>query len=250
MKLHSLRFLVLGLLVVAAAFAADPRKKLVMLISEPEYDTARTLPEFATKFLEKDFRVVTVPGAQVGDENSFTGMNELADADVVLVSVRRRTPPQAQLDAVRAYLAAGKPLVGIRTASHAFALAKNQKLTQGGAAWPEWDAEVIGGSYTNHHGRGTLTTVTAAAANDPLLRGVKLPFESTSSLYKVSPLRTGAHAILTGTIPGQPPEPIAWTFQRRDGGKSFYTTLGAPDDFKHPSFTTLLRNALLWAAKK
>ena len=53
----------------------------------------------------------------------------LREADVLFLSVRRRTPPQEQLEAVRAHLDAGKPLVGIRTACHAFSPLPNAPVT-------------------------------------------------------------------------------------------------------------------------
>ena len=244
-------FLAATVLSACAAFAADSRKKLVMLIAEHEYETATSLPEFATKHLAKDFRVVTVTGSLAPGENAFDGIKEIADADVLLVSVRRRTPPRAQLDAIRKHVAAGKPVVGIRTASHAFSLSRNQKLAEGNAEWTEFDAQVIGGSYSNHHGKGPAIKVTladGAKASHPILSGVKLPFESAYSLYKNTPLRPGAQPLLTGSIPNQPPEPVAWVFTRADGGRTFYTSLGGPTDFQNPSFVTLLRNGLRWAA--
>lgn len=231
------------------AFGADSRKKLVMLIAEPEYDTARTLPEFAARQLAADFRVVIVGGTSDAGDTSFANLQEIADADVLLVSVRRRTPPEAQLAAIRRHVQAGKPVVGIRTASHAFVLAKNQKPAAGNADWPEWDAAVIGGNYANHHGKGPPTVVTKTGTDHPILDGVTLPFSSESSLYRNTPLRAGAVALITGTIPNQPAEPLAWTFTRADGGKTFYTSLGSPSDFKNPSFVRLLRNGLVWAAR-
>lgn len=241
--------LLLALVAAAVSSAADARKKLVMLIAEPEYDTAKTLPEFARTQLAQNFRVVTVSGSSAAGETGFDDIKQLADADVLLVSVRRRTPPKAQLDAIRRHVQAGKPVVGIRTASHAFALAKGQTIADGNADWPAWDAEVIGGNYANHHARGPVTAVTAALSDHPILRGVTLPFTSESTLYKNTPLKPGATALLTGTIPGQPPEPIAWTFTRPDGGRTFYTSLGGPSDFKNASFVQLLRNGILWAAQ-
>lgn len=251
----SLRLLLtlLGLaLATTAALAADARKKLVMLIAEHEYETAQTLPEFAARHLAKEFRVVTVTGSLAPGEVAFDRINEIADADVLLVSVRRRTPPKAQLDVIRRHIAAGKPVVGIRTASHAFALSRNQKLADGNAEWAQFDHEVIGGNYSNHHGKGPVTTATASspeAARHPILRGVTLPFTSDATLYRNTPLRPGATALLTGTIPNQPPEPLAWTYNRPGGGKTFYTSLGGPGDFKNPAFVQLLKNGLLWAAQ-
>ena len=244
------RLLVLLVALTAALHAADARKKLVMLVAEPEYDTAKTLPEFAKKFLEKDYRVTIVSGTPGANETSFDRIEELNDADVLLVSVRRRTPPKAQLEVIRRYVAAGKPVVGIRTASHAFALARNQKLADGNADWPQWDEQVIGGNYANHHGKGPPIAIAAVDAQHPILRGVKVPFESQATLYRNTPLRAGARALLNGTIPKQPTEPLAWTFQRADGGRTFYTSLGAPSDFENASFTQLLKNGIAWAAQR
>jgi type 1 glutamine amidotransferase len=237
----------LGLFLALSASAADARKKLVMLVAEPEYDTAKTLPAFAAQFLEKDFRVVTVTGSTEKDQNSFDQINEVADADVLLISVRRRTPPKDQMDVIRAYIAKGNPVLGIRTASHAFVL-RTGKPAEGLADWPNWDAEIFGGHYTNHHGHGPIATIKADLPNHPILKGVPVPFTSDAWFYQVSPLQPGATALLTGAIPDKPAEPVAYTFTRKDGGRSFYTSLGSPSDFQNASFQRLLRNALLWAA--
>jgi type 1 glutamine amidotransferase len=142
-------------------------------------------------------------------------------------------------------------VVGIRTASHAFVLGKGQTLPAGHADWPTWDADVIGGNYANHHAKGPITQVTLAAgapATHPILQGVPLPFTTSSTLYRNTPLRANTTPLLAGTIPGQPTEPLAWTFVRADGGRTFYTSLGGPEDFKNPAFVRLLRNGLKWAA--
>src|SRR3954468_12195164 len=107
MKLPTRFFLVAcAILLAGTAWAADSRKKLVMVIAEQEYETIKTLPEFAAKELAKDFRVVTVSGSIAPGENSLNPIGEVADADVLLISVRRRTPPQAQLEAIRRHVAA------------------------------------------------------------------------------------------------------------------------------------------------
>jgi type 1 glutamine amidotransferase len=247
--LHRITLVAILAALAGTLHAADARKKLVMLIAEPEYQTATTLPEFAAKFLEKDYRVVIVSGTPGANEMSFDHIEEVASADLLLVSVRRRTPPVAELDVVRRYVAAGKPVVGIRTASHAFALGKGQKLGEGQADWPQWDEQVLGGNYGNHHPKSPPIAVAALDAKNPILRGVKVPFTSESTLYRNTPLRAGAHALISGTIPNQPTEPLAWTFKRADGGKTFYTSLGSPTDFQNESFTRLLKNGIDWAAK-
>src|SRR4051794_32902199 len=83
-------------LLLGTARGADSRPKLVMLIAEPEYKTAETLPKFAAQFLSKDFNVVIVSGSTAAGETSFDHIEELKSADVLLVSVKRRSPPREQ----------------------------------------------------------------------------------------------------------------------------------------------------------
>lgn len=228
--------------------APDPRPKLVLLLAEPEYKTAETLPRFAEQFLARDFRIVIVAGSVGEDQMAFDpNIDEVKTADVLLVSVKRRTPPKAQMDIIREYVRSGKPVVGIRTASHAFVLRKGVPAT-GEADWPRWDEEVFGGNYTGHHQDGPVTTIMAADAAHAILRGVALPFRSTTKLYKVSPLRANAQAVLTGSIPGELEQPVAYVAKHSGGGRAFYTSLGGPADFEDPSFRQLLVNAIKWAA--
>lgn len=241
----------LASLVLAAlpAHAAN----IVLMIGEDEYRTWETLPEFAKTSIEPLGHHVTIIQADPVDQNQFPGLIEaLKDADLLLLSVRRRTPPKEELEALRAFLASGKPLVGIRTASHAFALRPNDTLTDPKlATWQTFDPEVLGGHYSNHH-RGedkTIVSLAPGAADHPILKGVTLSgLTGNGTLYKNTPLAAGAQPLLVGTIPNQPSEPIAWT--HRHGwrqAKVFYTSLGHPDDFKEAAFRRLLLNAIAWA---
>ena len=237
-----------GRAVGAARAKNETLQKLVMLIAEAEYSTAETLPAFAANHLEKDFCVVILIGSLEPGANGFDRIEEVASADLLLVSVRRRLLPPGQLDLIRRHVAAAKPVVGIRTASHAFAPSRNQAVPAGAAAWLEWDNEIMGGSYNGHYGNTDYPTITAAAPASPILRGLRLPYTLKYSLYRTSPLQPGAQPILMGTIPGHPSEPVAWTFTHRGGGRAFYTSLGIPEDFTDPGFNAFLRNAILWAA--
>lgn len=229
--------------------AKNPRKKLVMLLADGHADTGNTaLPDFAKEFLDPEFRVVVLNGSMAADQHAFERMEEISDADVILVSVTRRAPPKAQLALVRRYVAAGKPIVGIRTATHAFAISKGQPFPAGGADWPEWDAEIIGGNYTGLVRGNPTVTPSPGSPLGPGVRNLGLPYTGNSPLYKVSPLRAGARPLLIGTVVGQPAEPVAWTFIRKDGGRTFYTSLGVAGDFKNAGFKEFLRDGIRWAA--
>ena len=186
----------------------------------------------------------------VGDNKTMEipGFAEaLGKADLVLLSIRRLAPLPKDLEALKQYLAAGKPLMGIRTACHAFD-AKG-KFPQGHAEWVKFDPEVIGGHYTGHYPAGIVATIEAAAFRDgkphAVLTGIKTPFQSQGSLYKTSPLAGSATPLLIGSIPDQKAEPVAW-LNTTGKAKVFYTSLGCKEDFDSPQFGLLMHNAARW----
>ncbi|MCP4887423.1 MAG: ThuA domain-containing protein [Planctomycetaceae bacterium] len=232
-------------------FAAENElPHIVMLIAEREYATEESLTAFAKERLQ-EFRVTSVVAA-ANDRNSLVGTDAIESADLLIISVRRRTLPKDQLDRVRRYVAAGKPVIGIRTASHAFSL-RGKETPEGRAVWPEFDSQVFGGNYANHHGNSLKTTIDLAkrpvVTNSPVIEGLApaLPASSQGSLYRVSPVAETADVLLIGRVQGAKPEPVAWTYRRGDGGKSFYTSLGHRDDFRGKVLPSLLANAIDWA---
>jgi type 1 glutamine amidotransferase len=161
--------------------------------------------------------------------------------------VRRRAFDQNVMDMVRQHIKGGKPVIGIRTASHAFQLRK-ETLPVGHQEWTNWDHEIIGGNYNGHLGKGLTCQIyqTSKVLNHEILDEVKLPFPTPATLYRNSPLPKSSTALLTGEVKGHPPEPVAWINKTTSGGKVFYTSLGHVDDFKKPAFHQLLKNGIKW----
>jgi type 1 glutamine amidotransferase len=233
-------------------FSEDKRPHVAILMAEDEYKTEQSLPPFALPNLGPDFKLSYIYSDEKG-RNTLPGIEALNDADVAIISVRRRLLPREQLDVVRKFIAAGKPIIGIRTASHAFAPRPNEKVPEGHDAWLTFDPDVLGGHYTGHHGVGPRVTIAVAsgAEQHAILKGIDVAkLLGNGSLYKSAPLAKSATAILTGTVPDKPAEPIAWINTRADGGKTFYTSLGHIDDFAEPAFRQLLVNAVKWAVAK
>lgn len=222
---------------LGGARAANAPLKVVMLSGSGEYKSAESLPAFA-RFLEGRFNVkATVLQAQ-GDKE-IPGLEALEGCDVMLLFTRRIRLEGEQLERVKNYCLAGKPLVGVRTASH------------GIQTWLALDKEVLGGNYRGHYGSGAKQTVTLHpdAKDHPVLAGVK-DFASEYSLYKTGPLAADATLLLSATTPqAAAPEPAAWVREYK-GARIFYTSLGGPTDFENPSFRQLLTNALFWAARR
>ncbi|MFP6768875.1 MAG: ThuA domain-containing protein, partial [Planctomycetaceae bacterium] len=225
-------------------FKNDRRPKAVFLVAERIYNTKSTLPVLAKQLFENQLGFETTVLHAADGVHELKGMAEaITRADLVIVSVRRRALPKKDLDALRAHLAAGKPLIGVRTASHAFD-ARGQG-PKGHAEWPGFDAEILGGNYHGHHPSGPTTSVASTGARHPILAGISGPFTSKGALYMPSPLAKGATPLLMGSIPGKKAEPVAWTNQF---GKArvFYTSLGHESDFRSPQFRQLMENAVRW----
>ena len=233
-------------------FSEDKRTHVVIVSAEDEYQTEITLPKFAARQLGRDFKtsVVFESASSTKAGHQLPGLDVVNEADVLLLSVRRRVLPPAQLEIIKAYVAAGKPVVGIRTASHAFSL-RAADPPDGFAAWPEIDRDVFGGNYQGHTGNQTKGLIRKLAeVTHPILSGISdSEFTSGGTLYLTSPLDPNATELLRGRIEGTDQQhPAAWTFPRKDGGRSFYTSLGHPADFDLPVFQRLLLNSLYWAA--
>jgi type 1 glutamine amidotransferase/nicotinamidase-related amidase len=225
-----------------AAAGRDRNPNIVFAIAEDEYDAKTTMPEFASEELEKRFGWKPVI-LQSDSKTDLPDTEAIEKADLLVVFMRRREIPENQLNRFKAYFEAGKPVVGVRTASHAF------------QNWLEFDHAVLGGNYTNHYGNPPDVTVRPSSGGlvaSPLLRGVVAEggsWRSHSTLYRNTPLAPTATPLLAGKWDEKPEEPVAWT-NTHNGGRVFYTSLGTPDDFKDPHFRRLLLNGILWALDK
>ncbi|TWT60585.1 SMP-30/gluconolactonase/LRE family protein [Rubinisphaera italica] len=226
-------------------YRGDQRPNVVMVIAEDPYDTKTSLTNFAVNALGKDFRV-TILHADEENRNSIPGLTAIESADVVLMSIRRRTLPPEQLNLIKQYLDAGKPLIALRSTSHAFAL-RSEDVPAGLKDWPEFDAEIIGGNYHGSYPDELLATTRIAESADQLelLKNVpREPYIQGGHMYKTGPLQPGAQLLLTGHVDGHEPEPAAWIYKRSDGGSTYYFALGHPKDFRQPGFIRLLANTV------
>ena len=248
-------FLVCLVPALTSIAAEDGAHIVIMAVEDPNnYDAVNSMRDFADKELNPlGHRVDLLKGNQALPTD-FPGLVEtMPTADLLIVFVRRATLPKAQLDAIRKHLAAGKPLLGIRTANHGFVPPGSAPITDPRlAAWPEFTPDVLGGQNTGYETKGMPYSVSLhpqAPKNSSLLAGIKPErIQGYQSLYKVLPLAEDVTPLLLGTAAGHPPaQPIAWT--RRHGEKRariFYTSLGAPQDMELVDVRRLLVNAVKW----
>ena len=227
----------LAILLLGAATPAAAAK-IVFLIGEREYDTRTTLPAFAEAYL-KGHECVFL-NADPDNRDLVPGMSAVADADLLVVSLRRRALPKADLQRVRDHVAAGKPLVSLRTGNHAFSL-KGAEPPPGHATWEGFDVEVLGGRYDNHlKAGGTLVAPTAPA-------GVP-PFKTGGTLYRIFDLSEDATVWAVGVPEGEtePRFPVLWSRTTEQGGRVVSSTLGHPSAFEQRGFVTLLKRGFDW----
>jgi len=228
----------------AFRFEEDQRPHVLFIVSDDHYHADETLPAFAQMLRDRYGLHCTVAhGMGTAD---IPALENLETADLMVLFIRRLALPKHQLEMIRKYLDAGKPLVALRTASHAFDV--HGQADEGHAEWRDFDPAVLGGHYHGHgsNDAGADVAIVPAAAGHVILSGIKpTRWHSKGSLYHCAPIDPRATLLLTGSAQGKT-EPAAWTRSYR-GGRVFYTSLGHPDDFQRPQFRRLLTNAIHWA---
>ena len=227
----------------------EKNKKITFLISkDPDnYEADLTIPYFAMKLAkESGFETNVILGE--GERNAFKlpELESIVDTDLLVFFLRRVALSSDQMQLIKNHIAAGKPVLGIRTANHAFSV-KDGEIPSGYEDWWEFVPEVIGHENMGYGAAKEATQViTEQKAGKKLLKGIpEGKWISQGNLYLMgNSLDSKAKLILSGESDGKT-MPIAYT---RKSGKSkvFYTSLGFPTDFTHPNFTQLLKNAIDW----
>lgn len=202
-----------------------------------EYQSEKSLLDLK-HLLEEDFKQIKVTaswGKDAGDD--LPDINRLADADLMLVFARRMTLPDSQLAIILWHIKDQKPVIGIRTASHAF------------QDFLELDSEVFGGDYDGH-GDAELVELTFAegAEDHPILENVQV-WNRRGTIYHNPELGSNTEILFFGEgLESNIYEPLAWTNQYDETGRAFYTSMGLPADFENENFLQLLINAIEWTS--
>lgn len=237
----------------------------VFVVGTPHYSPERSMPVLASHLQKLGFKTTILRCAGNPEKNpdGIQGLEALESADVAVFFVRFLTLPDAQLQYIDRYLKSGKPIVGFRTSSHAFAYPKGSKNFH----WNDgFGLKALGVKYETHLTGKTTVSLNAAGAKHPALSGLnfKKPRVATGSLYLATPPPT-ATVLLNGTgqskkvgkvtntfgtheLTATMQEPVAWVFENEFGGKVFGTTLGHWETFNDARFVRLFVNAICWSA--
>jgi type 1 glutamine amidotransferase len=213
--------------------------------------------------------------------NNIPGLESLKSADLMVIFTRFRNLPEGQMQHIAEFVDAGKPVVGMRTATHAFNNARS-----GAYAKYHWQAKgdweggfgryVLGETWVAHHGahgsQATRGLIAPDAKDHPILRGVKDgDVFGPTDVYTVKlPLPGDSKPLVLGQVvagmnpkdppapydtrrkidPNDPMMPVAWikTFQSASGkvGRVFTTTMGASQDLVYDGTRRMLVNGCYW----
>lgn len=176
---------------------ATPNAKHIVLVSgDEEYRSEEALPQLAKILSTHHGFKCTVLFAQnpekpgIVDANyvkNIPGLEVLDSADMMVLLTRFRALPDAQMQHFEDYLKAGKPIVGIRTATHAFNFAADDETNFGhysnaySGAIEEWTDGfgrlVLGEKWHTHHGhhkhQSTRGIIADGAEKHPIASGIE-----------------------------------------------------------------------------
>lgn len=283
--------LILASLLAAAAPAADhwvvyeggdgpgKGKHVVLISGDEEYRSEEALPQLAKILARRHGFHCTVLFA-IGKDgtidpdrtDNIPGLQALRSADLMIIATRFRNLPDDQMKEVVDYVESGRPIIGMRTATHAFNL---RSPTYAHYSWNSKDGKggfgrrVLGETWVNHHGHHAVEStrgITAPGAKDhPILRGIKDgDIWGPTDVYEAhppadcTPLVLGQ--VLKGMKPTDPPVegkkndpmmPVAWirpyTGAQGKTARVFCTTMGAATDLETEGTRRMLVNAAYWA---
>jgi type 1 glutamine amidotransferase len=229
---------------------------VVMLLGDPEYESHRSMPAIAADWSTRlGVQVHLRPSSIIDDEpdfpvSTFGDLTVLDDADLVVVYTRFRSIPDSEVAALVVYLARKRPIMGLRTANHAFRLSPR-------SPWHDWGnnfgRDVLGSPWVSHHGHSSSTDVSyAPRAPSELVAGLPASFHVRSWLY-LTDVATWCQPVLDGTPVGPErdpvPGPVAWCGDN-NGRRTYYTSIGHPDDLAMPAVRDSLVNAAQWALQR
>ena len=199
-------------------------KRIILVSGDEEYRSEEMLPQLAAILAQRhgfDCQVLFAqnpaqPGViQPNYSKNIPGLEALAQADLLILFTRFRALPDEQMEYLSSYLLAGKPIIGIRTATHAF------EFKDSSSRWHPWSNSyqnedspwhngfgrlVLGEKWHTHHGhhkhQSTRGLLAPEAVEHPIARGlVGTPIWGPTDVYGVRlPLPDDAMPIVMGQV--------------------------------------------------
>ena len=204
------------------------------------------------------------------DQTNIPGLHHLETADLMVLFTRFRELPDEQMKYIVDFTNSGKPVLGLRTATHAFSYTRNpsspyakyscdDEVFSGG-----YGRQVLGETWVSHHGHHGKESARGLINDEmfghPILKGVKDIWGPTD-VYTITELTGDAQVLIHGQVlsgmkhtdepkPDTPTMPLAWvkTYVGEQSlpSRVFCTTMGASVDLESEGLRRLLANACYW----
>ncbi len=252
-------------------------KQIVFIASDHEYKSEEALPALA-RIMAKHygfkstvlFGVDPATGFIRPGTSNIPGTDALKTADLMFIFTRFQDLPADQMQPIVDYLERGGPVIGLRTATHAFKIPATSPFYKFDFSYPKEDfklgfgRQILGETWVGHlgpnHKQSTRLDIVPEKAGHVVLTGVKSIWAECGG-YTANPMPDSeilaiAHC-LTSMDPASPaddtkkPMPGAWvrTYQSGSGriGRVFASTYGASGDMVNEGFRRMIVNATLWS---
>ena len=256
-------------------------KHIVLVSGDEEYRSEEALPMLAKILAVRHGFKCTVLFAINPEDgtidpvntNNIPGLENLATADMMVLFTRFRELPDDQMKHIVDFTNAGKPVMGLRTATHAFNYTENKQSPYAKYSFrsKEFDGgygrQVLGETWINHHGHHKYESARGIINPDqkdhPIVRGVEDVW-GPSDVYGVTELTHDPIVLVHGQVldgmqptdnpvtgkKNEPMMPVAWIkhYEGETGNTSrvFCTTMGASVDLESEGLRRLLVNGCYW----
>lgn len=257
-------------------------KKIVLVSGDEEYRSEEALPQLGKILAVRHGFTCTVLFAidkkdgsiNPNEVGNIPGLEALKSADLMIIATRFRNLPDDQMQMIVDYVESGRPVIGLRTATHAFNLSGDSKFKK--YTWTNkefsggFGRQVLGETWVAHHGahgsESTRGLIVPGKEQHPILRGIKSgDIWGPTDVYTVAnPLPGDSEPLVFGQVvkgmnfddpaldgpKNNPMMPVAWvkSYTGESGKKAriFTTTMGAATDLIAEGTRRMIVNAVFW----
>lgn len=255
-------------------------KHIVLVSGDEEYRSEEALPQLGKILAVRHGFTCTVLFAinpETGEidpnnQKNIPGLENLADADLMIIATRFRDLPDEQMKHIDDYLHSEKPLIGMRTATHGFQMKQSEtyKHYSNNAPGGGFGRKYLGEKWVAHHGghgsESTRGIVSPMGDRHVINRGIRgKSVWGPTDVYRVRlPMPESCKTIFFGMVldgmeqdsdglaneKNNPMMPVAW-IQEHDAGegmpvRTFATTMGAATDLVAEGTRRMMVNSVYW----
>jgi type 1 glutamine amidotransferase len=254
-------------------------KHIVFLAGDEEYRSEDSMPQLAKILAVRHGFKCTMLFAinkETGEIDPQTldnipGLKALDTADLMVMFLRFRELPDDQMKHIIDYTSSGRPIVGLRTSTHAFNYVNHKDSPYAKYSFRSKDPDggygrlVFGETWIDHYGRhqqeSTRGLIVKGMGNESIARGID-DIWGESDVYDLTALAGDCRPLVMGQVlsgmnPNDKPNPdkrivpVAWTKtytgEKGKTARVFTTTMGHSFDFFNEGFRRLMVNACYWA---